>query len=652
MKVTTLLWKALLAAFLTTFLGLIVVTALVYQDGSKNSGGFFACAMLGHFLAVCLEVSPWKKPVSPTLTGVGATTVFCLLYGFFLQENQQRSSMVLSLLSVLFCLGAVLLIAKVYSHHFASGSGSSLSREEVNVSSELKEPLLEEAEAGENRAEKGSSFRRLFQLVHQHRIYLYAGCVVLMVRLPFSLAIPHFVSSCLGAMTDLDFKRARLNVLYVMVAGSVDAVLDFWCVYLFGIAKENIVRSVRKQLFSAMLKMELAFFDTTKTGSCMSRLTADTTAMAEELTWFFRFSIEATIRIVGIAAYMFIRSPKLGGIACSIAPVVALVNKFYGDWLHGNAKRAQDALAEANSTANESLSCVRTVIALGGEDREIKRFFHRIDEYYSLRMLQQVASGLYYMLISTFLINAAVQAVLLYVGSLFVESKEMHVEVLLAFMLYQGQLQSYTLQIFQSFTALVKSSGAGDTVFEYLDREPKLPGTGSPLVSQVEKSVLPQTMSQLQSSYAISLEHVDFAYPSRAASMVLHGLSVEIPAAKTLALVGPSGCGKSTIVNLLLRFYDPSAGVVKVNGIDLKQIPLSTWRKSIGVVTQDPVLFSGSIMSNLLFGAEGDPAELEKQAIECAKLANAHDFISGFTDGYSTICGERGVALSGGQKQR
>lgn len=432
----------------------------------------------------------------------------------------------------------------------------------------------------------------------------------------------------------------------------MDALLDFWCVYLFGITKEKLVRSVRKELFGAMLRMEIGFFDTNRTGSCMSRLTADTTAMAEELTWFFRFSIEATVRIVGIAVYMFIRSPRLGGIACSMAPVVALVNKYYGDWLHRNAKRAQDALADANSCANESLSCVRTVVALGGEEGEINRFSSRIDAYYALSAQQVVASGVYYMAISTFLINATVQAVLLYVGGLFVEEKQMHVEVLLAFMLYQGQLQSYMLQIFQSFTSLIKSSGAGDTVFEYLDRQPNSPGTGSTMVKKIESSVLPQTLVELQSNYAIDLQNVSFAYPSRPGSQVLQRFSLRIPKAETVALVGPSGCGKSTVVNLLLRFYDPDSGTISVNGIDLRRIPLRTWRKSIGVVTQDPVLFSGSIIDNILFGAEGDRTELEKQAVESAKLADAHEFISGFEDGYDTICGERGVALSGGQKQR
>ena len=151
--------------------------------------------------------------------------------------------------------------------------------------------------------------------------------------------------------------------------------------------------------------------------------------MSENLTWFFRFSIEATVRIGGIITYMFLRSPRLAGAACGVIPIVALVNKQYGDWLGKNSKEVQSALADANSAAQEALACVRTVVAFGREGHESSKYDGLVEKYYRLNVRQTIAQGAYYMLISTFLVNTVVQAVLLYVGCGLVEGGQMEVEV-------------------------------------------------------------------------------------------------------------------------------------------------------------------------------------------------------------------------------
>jgi len=487
--------------------------------------------------------------------------------------------------------------------------------------------------------------RRLIKLAGPHSLYLYIGCVVLLIRLPFSLSIPHFVSSTLGALSRLEYSVAKSNILFLFVSGTIDAALDFWCIFLFDIANLKIVKGVRIDTFAAILRQEMAFFDVTKSGDLASRLNSDCGEMGGDLTWFFRFSIESIVRISGIVTYMLLKCPKLGLCAISVVPFVALVNKKYGDWLHKNAMEVQAALAEANSVAQEAFSCVRTVIASACEGFEQDKYCQKINQHYHLCTRQIYARGFYYMMISTFLINTFVQALLLYVGTILVRNQDLKVEVLIAFMLYQSQLQNEVLNLFNSFTALIKSSGAGEKVFALLDRVTPPPGTGSCDVQVVDNDIVIDISHQFQ----VSVKDVYFAYPSRPDQQVLNGLNLDIPSGKTIALVGASGCGKSTIIALLQRLYDPTNGEVLINGANLRDLNIESHRRRIGIVTQDPILFSGTIKFNLIYGK---PETNMENAITAAKLANAHDFIESFSDKYDTEVGERGVQLSGGQKQR
>ena len=483
--------------------------------------------------------------------------------------------------------------------------------------------------------------KRLIKLAGPHTFYLYTGCVVLLIRLPFSLSIPHFVSETLGALARSDYAEAKTSIFLLFALGSVNAALDFWCVYLFGLTNLKITKGVRIDTFRAILRQDVAFFDFTKSGDLASRLNSDCGEMGGDLTWFFRFSIESVVRIVSIVTYMLWRSPKLGACTISVVPIVAAINKRYGDFLNKNAMEVQTALAKANSAAQEAFSCIRTVIAFASEQHEYDKYKDKIDEHYDLNVKQLYAQGFYYMLIASFLVNTVVQALLLYIGMIMVEDGTVSVEVLLAFMLYQSKLQNEVMHFFESYTSLIKSSGAGDKVFELLDRTIPEPGTGH---SSVNSGNEPD-VHQLD----IKIRQLHFSYPSRPDQTILKGLDLDIPAGKTVALVGHSGCGKSTIMGLLQRFYDPCGGSIIISGQHLKDINLMSLRSRVGVVTQDPVLFTGSIRDNIVYSKE---SKTEEEIIDAAKLANAHQFIQSFPDGYDTQVGERGVQLSGGQKQR
>jgi ABC-type multidrug transport system fused ATPase/permease subunit len=301
--------------------------------------------------------------------------------------------------------------------------------------------------------------------------------------------------------------------------------------------------------------------------------------------------------------------------------------------------------------------------------------------------------------VSTFLINTVVQGSLLWVGSILVERKMLSAGVLFAFMLYQYQLQNEVLSLLNSYTSLIKSSGAGDKVFVLIDREPPPPSTGnrstdhfspgshfsersdidnetnlncvgarslddsnaassileqsnseSTLIERRVQSVIPLNRHKRQ--YHIRFENVSFAYPSRSQNIILNRFNLEIPEGKTVALVGASGCGKTTIVNLLQRFYDPFTGRILVNGIDLRSMDVQMHRRHIGAVTQEPILFRGSLRDNITYGCAVAEEVRSEHVVLAAQLAHADGFIQTFPDQYETAVGERGVQLSGGQKQR
>eukprot|EP01060_Flectonema_neradi_P024485 TRINITY_DN3337_c3_g1_i1.p1 TRINITY_DN3337_c3_g1~~TRINITY_DN3337_c3_g1_i1.p1 ORF type:complete len:789 (+),score=129.28 TRINITY_DN3337_c3_g1_i1:25-2391(+) len=506
---------------------------------------------------------------------------------------------------------------------------------------------------------KSSRSRLLALAKPEYRIIL-AGCIALCIRLPFSLSIPHFVSECIGALINKDQDEAIRNVVMLLIAGTVDAMLDFWNFFLFGYAQQRLIRRLRTRVFSAFLSQEIGFFDSSPTGDMLSRLQSDTSEMGNDLTWVFRWTIEATVRIMGIIGYMFVREYRLAWVTVAVIPVCAVINKFYGSWLEKNAVKVQKSLAEANSVAQEVLAAVRTVFSFNTQRFETDRYEHQINNWYNLNVKQVAMQAVYYMVISTFLVNTVVQASILFYGIHLVIHKGMQPSVLLAFMLYQGDLQNWVTSLLNSFTNLIKSSGAGEKVFELLDRKNRLQQHEG-----IRPDYLQRHFSEDEQIPAIEFHSVHFKYETRE-NPVLRGINLTVPFGKVVALVGQSGAGKSTIFHLLEHFYDPSMGQVLVNGESVARIDPQWLHSSISIVGQEPVLFSGTVLRNILYAMlDQQPTlieDIEDDSILCAtvmakvhraaEIANAKLFIEDLPNGYNTEVGEKGVQLSGGQKQR
>eukprot|EP00659_Diplonema_papillatum_P016577 gene16577-25424_t len=249
----------------------------------------------------------------------------------------------------------------------------------------------ENAEAGgedESAAKTKAGWGRLLLLARPERRIIAAGCLALVIRLPFSLSIPHFVSECIGCLIARDESGAIRNIILLMIAGTVDAILDFWNFFLFGFSQQRLIKRLRVNVFSALLSQEVAYFDSTTTGEITSRLQVDTNEMGNDLTWVFRWTIEAVVRILGVIGYMFFREYRLALVTIAVIPVCAVVNKLYGDWLEKNAERVQTALAESNDVANEVLASVRTVFSFHNQDHEIGRYDAKISKWYHLNVKQ------------------------------------------------------------------------------------------------------------------------------------------------------------------------------------------------------------------------------------------------------------------------
>ena len=522
---------------------------------------------------------------------------------------------------------------------------------------------LNESALSTNGHNRKTSASRLWNLTRKHRQWLISGCIVLLVRLPFSLSIPHFISQVIGGLVSepKNLSLVKESIISIFIAGTIDSFLDFWCVYLFGVAQQKIILDLRRNVFKALLSQDMEFHDVTSSGEMTSRLTADCAEMANDLTWVFRFFIEALVRIGGIMGYMLVRSWRLSLLALSIIPITSLINVFYGKWMWKNQARVQTAIAEANSVAQEVLGAIRTVFSFAREDEEHGRYSTRLVKWYDLMVLQLFIQGVYYGMCNTFLINTCVQGSLLIYGSWLVQQGALKAEILLAFMLYQGQLQEYFQNLFNSYTSLIKSFGAGKKVFEYLDRTPrcKRPGKNNDINSDILHTSIGNNNNNKNNMGDIHFHNVSFAYPSRPEAIVLRNFKMTVKEGEMVALVGPSGAGKSTVFHLLQHFYDPDEGAIFVGNKNLKNYNHHALHNDFAIVGQEPTLMSGNIEDNILYGLGGmdtfsidEKKKLRKNVVACAKLANAHNFIVSLPNGYETDVGEKGVQLSGGQKQR
>jgi ATP-binding cassette subfamily B protein len=369
---------------------------------------------------------------------------------------------------------------------------------------------------------------------------------------------------------------------------------------LFSIAGERTVARLRETLYRSLIHQEVAFFDEHRTGELTNRLSSDTAVLQSSVSANLSMGLRHLATIVGGVALLFYTSPVLTGLMLLIVPPVALGAVTVGKFIRKLARNVQDTLAEAGEVAEETLSGIRTVRSFAAEEVEARRYGATIQRSFQLAKRRAFIAG-GFMGIAAFAAYSAAAVVLWYGGRLVIDGK-----------LSGGELASFLMY-----------------------RVPQIPVSGGTVPASVKGE--------------IELREVSFAYPARPDVPVLKRLDLRIHPGEAIALVGPSGSGKSTIASLVGRLYDPQNGAVILDGADLRTLSPDWLRRQIGVVAQEPILFSGTIADNIRYAR---PTATDEEVASAARAANAHEFVERFPEGYRTLVGERGVQLSGGQKQR
>ena len=476
-------------------------------------------------------------------------------------------------------------------------------------------------------------YSMMFSLLKSELPLTIFGCCVNAIRLPFSMSLPYWISCAFGALIKHDADQLYHYTIYCFACGTVDSILDFWCVFIFALIQTRISSKLRSSLFSKIVTQPMSFFDVTPSGELLSRLTSDTEETSNQMSWNCRFFIEAVIRVSGVSILLFISSWRLATLTCCLIPLNSFIAQQYGLWSAKNSRRAQDALAHANAFAQEAVSAVGTVKAFGAESKTINLYSGFLDKYFTFQLREAAVRGGYYMIVYSFMMTTVAQAALLGYGGFLVLRGHIAAETLVSFILYRGQLQDYCNSILDTYASTLRSAGAGSKIIGILNQPSE------------------RVNGDTSAGGLIEFERVSFTYPCRPSVQVLCDVSFIVKPGQVVCLVGQSGSGKTSLLALLQGLYVADSGDVRVGGVSVSGIDLTCLRRRLtAVVAQEPVLFKGTIRENILYGIDTqvDDARIDK-ALE---ISCSTEFVSRLPGGLDCTIGERGVQLSGGQKQR
>jgi len=422
------------------------------------------------------------------------------------------------------------------------------------------------------------------------------------------------------------------TLLFVGVVLALASAARFYCVNWLG---ERVVADIRADVFKHLTGLSPAFYEVSHSGEVMSRLTADTTQVKAAASTAISQAIRNALLLAGAVIMMVVTSTKLSLAVLIAIPIIVLPLAAYGRSVRARSRHAQDTLAHASAYASESLGQVRVLQAFTHEEATAKRFSEAVDRSFEAANARAKArAGL--TAIAIFLVFASVVGVLWY-GAQDVLSGAMTGGTLGQFVLYAVFAAAAVGSLSEVWGDVAQAAGAAERLGELLQVQ-------SEIVSPANPKALPEPPRG-----EIAFSSVSFTYPLRPESRSLDEVSFHIKPGERVALVGPSGAGKTTIFALLLRFYDPTAGRVEVDGVSVNEADLNGLRSRFAVVPQETALFADIIAANIAYGAEtASRAEIEA----AAKAAYAHDFIVELPKGYDTMLGEGGVTLSAGQRQR
>ena len=488
-----------------------------------------------------------------------------------------------------------------------------------------------------------SSPRPLGRLLPRIRPYLWrliAAFVCLLASAGIALAFPQFVRYLLDAAF-ISADAALLNqiALGLLVLFAIQAGLNFIQVYLLTSTSELVIARLREDLFAHLVRLSPGFFTERRTGELTSRLSADTAILQTVLSYNLSEFARQTLFLVGGIVLLTLTDSRLTATTLAVVPLVVGAAFVFGRALRTASTGVQDRIAEATGTADEAFSQIRTVQSYTAEAEEVRRYGSHLHQVIEAALRRARIRGTFFGIL-TFCGFGGVIAVL-WQGGRQVLAGSLTAGALVSFLLYALYVAGAVGSLASLFGAYQEAVGAARRVFDLLETE-----------STVKDPVKPLHLPRPPRG-EIVMDDVAFKY-NPALPEVLHGVSLKINAGEVVALVGPSGAGKTTIASLLPRFWDVTGGRITFDGMDIRDLSLKELRASIGIVPQEPTLFSGTIRENIAYaGIAEDGSRPSEEAIQAAaKAAHAIEFIDRLPEGFDTRVGERGVKLSGGQRQR
>jgi ATP-binding cassette subfamily B protein len=446
------------------------------------------------------------------------------------------------------------------------------------------------------------------------------------------VAVRRIIDNGFTAENALLVDKYFLAMLAVVLVLAIGSAMRFYFVMWIG---ERVVADIRDAIFSHLLSLSPAFFETQRSGEVLSRLTADTTQIKSAFSSTASIALRNVVMLIGTIFMMVASSPKLAGLSLLALPLIVLPLVTYGRRVRSLSRLAQDTLASSAAFAQERLVAVSTVQANVQEDAARQLFSGATSTAFGAAAERTFARAI----LTALIIGVAAGAVviLLWYGASAVISGTMSPGTLSQFLIYAILAASSMGQLSEVWGEVQLAAGAAERISELLDEKPIITAPAVPLP-------LPQPPQG-----RLAFEHVTFAYPTRPEQDALIDVSFAVKTGETVAIVGPSGAGKTTIFALVQRFFDPQKGVVTVDGVDVRKAVPQEVRQRIAVVPQETVIFSGSIIENIRFGK---PEASPEDVLEAARAARVDEFAERLPKGYDTEVGERGVTLSGGQRQR
>jgi ATP-binding cassette subfamily B protein len=485
---------------------------------------------------------------------------------------------------------------------------------------------------------KGKSLqplKALWPFLRPYRGTLVLAVLALVIASGAMLALPMAVRFLIDVIAS--GRIETLNRYFVAFLGAaavfgVFAALRYYMVTWLG---ERVVANVRAAVYDRVVHMDMTFFEVTRTGEVLSRLTTDTTLVQSISGVGISITLRSALNLVGALALMGITSPKLMGVMVVLIPLVMLPLFTVGRKVRKLSRDSQDRVADSSGLAGETLNAMQTIQAFTLEDLQSRRYGEAVEDSFATAVRRNRVRAVMTAL-GTMLVMAAITFVV-WLGAKSVVEGDMTGGQLAQFLLYAAFVSGSAAALIEQWGEVQRAAGATERLVELLQARPAIAAPAHPVALSG------------RSRGALQLDAVTFHYPSRPDTPALANITLDVAPGETVALVGPSGAGKSTVLQLLLRFYDPAAGTIRLDGIDIATTDPVALRGQIGLVPQDTMLFGTSARENIRYGRPGaSDAEVEAAAVAAA----ADDFIRKLPQGYDTFLGERGTRLSGGQRQR